>query len=333
MKIIFSSLLLFLCTIILLCSCKSDNPKEIAQSETYIWMNRKGNLKVLSTTGMIHDLVKQIGDIHVDSLVLIKGELDPHSYQLVKGDNEKLLAADLIFYNGLGLEHGPSLQNYLQTNSKAIPLGNLIGKQAPSLILYVNGQPDPHIWMDISLWAKAIPHIVEALVKEDPRHTYEYRGNGERLTQKLMNLHHDIKQRMHNIPNHKRYLVTSHDAFNYFTRQYLAAEDETLPEQWNKRFQAPEGLAPDSQLSTADIQFILDHVKKYDIHVLFPESNVSRDSIRKILSAGKEYGLNLSLSNEPLYGDAMGGEETDGNTYIKMMQHNARVIEDKLKSH
>ena len=65
-------------------------------------MEPNGKLKVLSTTAMLHDLVKQIGGDEIDSTVLICGDLDPHTYQLVKGDGEKLSFADLVFYNGLG---------------------------------------------------------------------------------------------------------------------------------------------------------------------------------------------------------------------------------------
>lgn len=330
MKLHYFSSIFFLVLCLVCIGCKSDH-SSLKKSDFQTWMQNNGKLKVLSTTAMIGDLVKQVGGSHVDNLVLIKGDLDPHSYQLVKGDNEKLLASHIIFYNGLGLEHGPSLQSYLEKNNKAVPLGNLVQNQFPSLIIYVNNQPDPHIWMDISLWSKVIPHIVNSLVEIDPEHSNEYRNNGEKLIQELSALHDDVKQGIQSIPDEKRYLVTSHDAFNYFTRQYLASEEEKEHEQWSKRFQAPEGLAPDSQLSTSDIQFIIDHLKKYHIEVLFPESNVSRDSIRKILSAGENHGLRLRLSDEPLYGDAMGSPEENGNTYIKMMRHNARVIEKQLK--
>ncbi len=75
---------------------------------------------------MIQDIVRQVGGEHVDVIALINGEMDPHSYQLVKGDGEKITRADLIFANGLGLEHGPSLRQQLENNPKAVPLGNWI---------------------------------------------------------------------------------------------------------------------------------------------------------------------------------------------------------------
>src|SRR5262245_55176684 len=98
--------LALLCLILISCGgTNNDNSKD--------WNAKNGKVKVLGTTAMITDLVKQIGGDRIDVITLIQGELDPHSYQLVKGDDEKLKTADLIIYSGLNLEHGPSLKAYL----------------------------------------------------------------------------------------------------------------------------------------------------------------------------------------------------------------------------
>lgn len=294
------------------------------------WKKDEGKLKVLSTIAMIADLVKQIGGEDIDSMVLIKGGLDPHSYQLVKGDDEKLARSDVIFYNGLGLEHGSSLQHHLASSAKSIALGNKILEEAPEDILIFQGQADPHIWMDLTIWSKTVPHIVKALSDKDPSHAEKFEDNGKRLQSELLHVHNQIRKRMQAIPVENRYLVTSHDAFNYFTRAYLATEEEVQNGEWQKRFAAPEGLAPESQLSSADIQHIINHLRHYRVHVLFPESNVSRDSIRKILQAGNEKGLRLIIANRSLYADAMGSPGSDGDTYLKMVEHNVHLLEEYL---
>jgi manganese/zinc/iron transport system substrate-binding protein len=294
-------------------------------------MSSSGKIKVLSTIAMIEDLVKQVGGDHVITLTLVKGDLDPHSYQLVKGDDEKLASADVIFYNGLGLEHGPSLRNYLETNSKAIGLGDLVRKENPGLILSYNGSMDPHIWTDIQLWNRTVKFITETLETYDPTHASVYKENGQKLEKAMEALHFKLKNEMKEVPPEKRYLITSHDAFNYFARAYLASEGEIETGDWQNRFAAPEGLAPESQLSTTDIRLILDHMKKYDIHVIFPESNVSQASIRKLLSAGLEQGIRITISPEFLYGDAMGAPGSNGDSYFKMIKHNIRTIAKYLK--
>jgi manganese/zinc/iron transport system substrate-binding protein len=321
-KYILSTLIAFL---LLACSGTDHN------AELKRWMQNNDKIKVLATTAMITDLVQQIGKEQVDCITLIKGDLDPHSYQPVKGDDEKFSSADLIFYNGLGLEHGPSWQQYLSQSGKATGLGNRLQTDHPALILYDdNGQRDPHIWTDISLWAKTVPYIVEALSKRDPAHQAEFRKNGDALYQSLMASHEKAYVQLQKIPEQSRYLVTSHDAFNYFSRAYLSTEHEREQQNWHKRFAAPEGLAPDSQLSTTDIQAIVHHLKQYRIHVLFPESNVSKDSIKKIVDAGREIGLELIIAETPLYGDAMGPPGSDGDTYLKMVEHNVRTISNFL---
>lgn len=311
----------------LLAGCNNGTSHHKSTQE---WMQKNHQLKVLSTIAMIDDLVRTIGGEHVDPAVLIKGDLDPHSYQIVKGDDEKLAFADVIFFSGLGLEHGPSLQGYLKNHEKAIGLGDRLIGEEPPLLLYFRGQSDPHIWMDISMWARVVPYIAEVLSEKDPAHADVYQKNADQLVKEMMAMHQQIKDQLHQIPESKRYLVTSHDAFNYFTRAYLAenGEDE---KSWMMRFAAPEGLAPESQISATDIQEIINHLSEFNIHVIFPESNVNRDSIKKIVQAAKQKGLDVHINDIPLYADAMGKEGSDGDTYLKMIQHNAKIIGDGLK--
>jgi manganese/zinc/iron transport system substrate-binding protein len=329
-KILFGLLVLLAC----LSSCvnRDERPKNEGQNQIAEWMEPNGKIKTLSTIAMINDLVKQVGGDYVDSLSLIRGDLNPHSYQLVKGDDEKLGFADLIFSNGLNLEHGPSLHRYLQESKKSVSLGDKLSEKYPDLIIHIRNQVDPHIWMDISLWMKTIPFIVEALSERDPQHAAEFQANADHLIKEMETAHKEIRRELHALPPEKRYLVTTHDAFFYFTRAYLAADDEKTMEEWQARFVAPEGLAPESQLSVAQIQGIINHLAQYHINVMFPESNISKDSLRKILFAGRERGLPIRLSTVPLYADAMGPPGSDGDTYIKMMKHDATTIAKDLMS-
>ncbi len=280
---------------------------------------------------MISQIVEEIGGDYVDSLCLIQGDLNPHTYQLVKGDDEKLTFADVVFYNGLGLEHGSSLAYHLSTNLNAISLGDTIAKQNPDLILHYNGAIDPHIWMDISLFSNIVPIVVETFAKKDPAHATVFRENGKRVVAAMHAAHSHIRDEFAKLPEQRRYLITSHDAFNYFTKAYLATDEERKSGTWQKRFEAPEGLAPDSGLSTADIQAVIRFAKMHGVHVVFPETNVSRDSIKKIIAAGQESGLDLKMAKEPLYGDAMGPKGSPGDTYLKMVIYNAKTIIENLK--
>jgi len=283
------------------------------------WYKEDGKIKVLSTTAMIDDLVGKIAKDKVDHIALITGEIDPHSYNLVKGDDEKLTGARIVFANGLNLEHGASLKYQLQHHPHAVFLGDEIEKKVPCRMIEIGNVVDPHVWMDISLWAEGIEAIVEALSHEDPHHRPFYEENGAALYCEMLAEHQKVLEIMDQVPEAMRHLVTSHDAFNYFTRAYLGVD-------WEMRCIAPEGLAPEGQISSADIQRVVEYICTYQVQVIFPESNVSRDALRKISTA---CGRKIRLSNLALYGDAMGGAGSGADTYLKMIEHDAKVLKEE----
>ena len=278
--------------------------------------------RVLSTIAQIGDLVSQIGGDRVQTAVLVRGELNPHSYELVKGDDEKIKGADLIFYNGLGLEHSVSVSAMIDDHPNHFAIGEAIGSLHPDKILWQGLTPDPHIWMDVSLWLECVDPIAAQLIQMDPEGESYYLDRAAVLKEEMAQADLAIFEMIQSIPDHKRYLVTSHDAFYYFARRYLASENEV---DWLHRFAAPEGLSPDGQLNPMDLQKIVDHLSAHQIEVLFPESNVSRDSIRKIAEAGKKLNLELRICQEVLYGDSLKGG------YLMAMKHNAKVIADYLR--
>ncbi len=281
---------------------------------------------------MIDDLVTRIAGEHISSIVLIKGEVDPHSYELVKGDDEKISHADLVFANGLGLEHTASLQYALTHRDQVYFLGDRAVEASAGRALYVDGVLDPHIWMDVSLWIEVIDPIVEGLSRYDEAHAAEYRERGEGLKAELRDIDQQIYTMMQAIPAKQRYLVTSHDAFNYFARRYLADGDELKSDAWQVRFQAPEGLSPDGQLGMHDIEQIIDHLQRHQIGYIFPESNVGLDSLKKIHAVAGARGHRVHFAKTPLFGDSMSGDGMEASSYSEMLMHNARVIEGYLNA-
>lgn len=290
------------------------------------FMAENGKLKVLSTTAMIDDLVGAIGGEDIDHLSLIVGDLDPHSYELVKGDDEKFFRADLIFCNGLGLEHGASLHEILHKDEKAISLGDHLYKEDPQSFLVVDHQLDPHFWMDIALFSRAIDPIVRALSAKDPSHAMRYQERGEKLRKKMLETEESLIGVMEQIPSEKRYLVSSHDAFNYFSRKYLALAEEKE----EKRFMAPEGLAPDGQMSLHDIEEAVHFLCTHQVHVVFPETNINQNALKKIVFICRKKGLHVRIAEVPLYGDTMGTREDGAGTYLEMIEHNVHTLSKEL---
>lgn len=322
----FRSLGLFTAVLLLVAASCTSSQSGQKVSKLNQWMSDNGKLKVLCTTAMIADIVKDVGQDEIDCLTLIQGESDPHSYQLVKGDDEKFTRADIIFYNGLGLEHGPSLAERLRGNWKAHSIGDFLLQERSKDILWIDTSPDPHVWMDVSLWQATVPFIQEKLSAAIPDKAAFFQNRGVELTQKLQKLHEQISLNLLQLPETRRYLVSSHEAFNYFVRAYLAQNDERSNNSWKVRSMAPEGLAPDSQLSTADIGRLVDHIIKYKVSALFSESNVSRDALKKLADVCVKRGHEVHIVKDPLFADAMGPEGSQAASYAGMISYDAEVI-------
>jgi manganese/zinc/iron transport system substrate-binding protein len=293
----------------------------------HLFFEANGKLKVLSTTAMIDNLVAIIGGDEIDHMSLIIGDLDPHSYELVKGDDEKLMSADVIFSNGLGLEHGASLRRHLSAHSCSIPLGDQIYHQTPEKFIFVEGTLDPHFWMDVALFSEVIDPIVQTLSEKDPEHAEFFASQGKKLKEEMLLKDLELAKKIHEISPEKRFLVTSHDAFYYFAKRYLAQPGE---KDWEKRFIAPEGLAPDGQMSIVDIQEVSDFLCEHQIHVVFPETNINQDALKKIVSICKEKGLFVKIAEVPLFGDTMGPKPEGARSYLKMMEHNVNALSQEL---
>ncbi len=302
-------LFIFLVTLFFLNGCATEPYLEV----------KKEKLSILSTTIMIGDIVSYIGGDKIESNVLISRELDPHSYEFVKGDDEKLLDADLIFYNGLGLEHGGSVRRFLKKSLNSYALGDELSTRNPALLIYLDNVPDPHIWMDVSIWQKVAELITEILIKKDPLHSAYFLERSVDLQKKYAQLHQVVHKKITEIPLKKRYLVTSHDAFNYFARAYFGSD-------WQKRVLAPEGLAPDGQISLQGLRLIINQMKEHNIQVVFPEAYVSPDPLRKIQESAEFEGLVVKISRDSLYSDSL----PEGGDYQGMILYNAGVIHDNL---
>ncbi len=280
---------------------------------------QKGVLKreILSTTVMIDSLVKEIVKNEFTCELLMEGEIDPHSYQMKKGDKEKIQRAALIFGNGLSLEHNPSLLYQLQ-QQKTIFVGDEILKSHPELIISKEKEVDPHIWMDLNLMSYVVDEITLSICQIDPENQAKYIQNSQNLKVKMRALDQKIMQLIGSIPDENRYLVSSHDAFNYFVRRYFKADKE-------ERLFSMQGLSPEAEISLKRIGLVTSFIKKHNISAIFYESNLPKDALNKVIEICKGFNVQVVICKEPLYGDTLGGM-----TYLEMMEHNAEVIAKNL---
>ncbi len=314
-KRFYLSVLLIIC----LFSCNNSKPINAINN----WMNSNSEIKIIVTTSMLYDLVSMIGKEKVSCLTLMPKNVSPHSYELVKGDMDKFFNADLIFCNGLNLEFGAGISYYLSNSDKVVKVGEYIIKNFPDRLIYLDEQIDPHIWMDISLWENAIDPILEKLVGLLPEDKMYLENNAEELRNVLRNVHLEIKNRFKNIQKDKKYLVTSHDSFQYFVKAYMSEDDS-----WKDHIISSEGFNHESHVNSADIKKIIDFLMDHDVKTMFLEKSSNRDIVEKIKKIMKEKNKNINFTNNVLYGDML---DENMDTYVDMMMHNANVIISGIK--
>src|SRR5262245_35818386 len=145
--------------------------------------------RVVVTTTMIADLVQQIGGPHVEVTGLMKAGVDPHQYKSSAGDARKMQEADLVVYNGLHLEGKMSdiFEQMKGGRVRVLAVASALEEHelrpAPEGF---EGSHDPHIWFDVSLWAKTVDKVCTALIELDPAHEESYRLNASRYRKQLL---------------------------------------------------------------------------------------------------------------------------------------------------
>ncbi|MEF9497208.1 metal ABC transporter solute-binding protein, Zn/Mn family [Chlamydia sp. 04-14] len=295
----------------------------VSGCSSYKVHNSDNKLYVLSMNRMIHDCVSRIVGDKLCSIVLIDGAIDPHAYEMVKGDEDKMAMSRLIFCNGLGLEHTASLRKHLEGNPKAINIGERLIAREVFSPLEEDGFYDPHIWTDISIWTEGTKEITAALISEFPEYEKEFSANSEALIEEMQMLDSWAKRCLSTIPEESRYLVSGHNAFSYFTRRYLATPEEVKANVWNKRCISPEGISPEAQISIRDIMLVVDYIHEHNVTVMFPEDTLNQDALKKIVSCLKK-GHSVRLANRPLYSDNV------KHDYFNTFKHNVCTITEEL---
>ena len=271
-------------------------------------------IRVVTTIGMITDIVRNIGGEHVEVTGLMGPGIDPHLYKASEGDVTRMSGADLIFYNGLHLEG--KMYELLEKIQGRVKTAAVTDGVERSLLLAppeFKGAHDPHVWFDVSLWLKAARRVRDVLAEFDPAHAETYRANAEIYTARLDSLHTYVRERANEIPEELRVLVTAHDAFNYFGRAY------------GFEVRGLQGISTSSEAGTGDVQSLADFIVERRIPAIFVETSVPHRYIQALQEAVRSRGFEVKIGGS-LYSDAMGDPGTPEGTYIGMVRHNIDTI-------
>ncbi|QDV92185.1 Periplasmic zinc-binding protein TroA precursor [Phycisphaerae bacterium RAS2] len=297
--------------------CRDDAPS--AQASASPGAAADAPLKVVCTIGMITDVVRNIGGPRVEVIGLMGEHVDPHLYKATPADHRALSAADVIFYGGLHLE-GKMADLFVQMARKK-PVLAVTQDIEPSKLREppeFEGQFDPHVWFDVSLWKTAVGTIRDGLGEVRPAWKDEFAARGADYSAKLDELHGWCRSRIASLPAERRVLVTAHDAFGYFGRAYGM---EVL---------AIQGISTESEAALKKINDLVDTLVARKIPAVFVESSVNPRTIQALIEGCKARGHAVRIGGE-LFSDAMGAAGTIEGTYIGMVRHNVETIVKALQ--
>ena len=276
-------------------------------------------INIVTTTGMIADIVKNIGGERVQVTALMGPGVDPHLYKASEGDVRLLQEADVIFYNGLHLEAqmGEVLERLNEFGVRTVAVTDKIDRSLLESPPEFAGNYDPHVWFDVMLWMSAAEQVKDTLLEVDPDSRSVYEANAETYFAQLEELHQYVLDQANTIPAEQRILITAHDAFNYFGRAY------------GFQVRGLQGISTEAQAGTADVQVLADFIVERQIPAIFVESSVPQRNVEAVQAAVQARGFDVKIGGS-LFSDAMGTEGTPEGTYIGMVRHNIDTIVEAL---
>jgi manganese/zinc/iron transport system substrate-binding protein len=299
---------LVLCLFLVGCTSSASNATNTNKKKT----------KVVATTGMIADLVRQIGGDTIDVEQLMNSGVDPHLYKPNTDDVRAISSADIVFYNGFKLEGrmGDLLGRNSSKKLTHIAVAETIDKESAM------GDPehetaDPHVWMDVQLWTHVTNSIERQLIQKLPEHENLFASNAKSLRLRLEKLDQLGQQMLGSIPSEQRILITSHDAFRYFGKRY------------GLQVEGIQGISTSSEAGLHHIRELVDLLVSKKVRAVFVESSVAQKSIQALIEGAAQQNAMVEVGGQ-LYSDAMGPAGSGADTYEGMMLHNFRVIAKAL---
>ena len=286
-------------------------------------------LDVVASFSILGDMVKTVGGDRVQVTTLVGPDGDAHVFEPTPADAKAIAVADVVFINGLGLEQGWMPRLIEASGYKGPVVGTTKGikpltmeeedehgKEEASAHEHSHGKPhmvdDPHAWQNLANGKVYVQNIVAALVAADPEGAEAYRANGQAYISEIEKLDAEVKTRFAAIPQARRKIVTTHDAFQYFGKAY------------GVELFAPEGISTEAEPSAADVAKLIKQIRKDKITAVFFE-NISDN--RLLAQISKETGAKIGGT---VYSDALSPPDGPAPTYLAMFRYNVQEFTHAL---
>ncbi len=265
--------------------------------------------RVVCTTAMIGDLAREIAGDEASVSTLFGTDMDPHLFRPTRDDVRLLMAADLVLYNGLHLEGylTDALERVGDSGVEVIPVAEQTLLEAERIDS--GPAPDPHVWMDPSIWSRVPRLIAGALGQQRPSERPSFMARAAAIEARLLAADEAYRESFSALAPERRVLLTAHDAFRYFGRRY------------GLEVRGIQGTSTTSEASLSTIEELVNLVVERDIPAVFFESTVSERNVEALLEGARAQGHDLQLGGI-LHADAPGA----AGTYEAMLESNVSTI-------
>ncbi len=273
-------------------------------------------IPIVATTSMLADLIETVGGEHVSVQGLMGPGVDPHLYKASEGDVARMAGAEAVFYNGLHLE-GKMTEVFDQMRRLGKVTVAVAEISIPDSLLLESstfaGNYDPHVWFSVPLWER----VADQVARLDPEHADVFASRASEYRKELQEAHAYVHERASSIPEDRRVLITSHDAFGYFGRTY------------GFEVRGLQGISTATEAGTSDVQDLAQFVAGRRIPAIFVETSVPVRGIEAVREAVRARGFDVRIGGT-LYGDALGGPGSGADTYVGMVRSNIDTIVEGL---
>lgn len=281
-------------------------------------------LKAVASFSILGDLVHRVGQEHVEVTTLVGPNGDAHVYEPTPVDAREAAAADLVFVNGLGFEgwldrliEASGYDGTIVVSSKGVHARQMAedhdhhaDEDEPEMAEahHHHGNVDPHAWQSVPNAEIYVENIAAALCEADGAHCADYEANAATYEAELQSIDTFVRDSVAAVPEARRKVITSHDAFGYFAHEY------------GIQFIAPEGVSTETEASARDVAELIRQVKAEGVTALFVENMSDPRLIEQI---ARETG---AKPGGELFSDALSEPDGPAATYVDMMRHNARLL-------
>lgn len=216
-----------------------------------------GRPEVVATTSIAADIVGRVGGDAVDVVQLVPDGASPHSYAPSAREQQELDESDLVVYFSPALEEGLPLDLAARRFAFADHAGS-VGE-------------DPHLWLDPTLIAAALPDLAAALAEIDPAGAEGYRRRARDYAGELADLDRELTKMVETVPPGSRKLVTSHDLMGYFGARYGFEITG-----------APFGLSPEAEASAGELAELIDRIRAESVPAVFAQQGDDPEVLRRV---------------------------------------------------